>query len=76
MSDIGIKVKLFGLGGAGMHIVNAFDQKSGGLMECHLLDTDAKALASMQTVDSHIIGKEVCRGLGCGGDVELAKHHF
>lgn len=73
MSDIGIKVKLFGLGGAGMHIVNAFDQKSGGLMECHLLDTDAKALASMQTVDSHIIGKEVCRGLGCGGDVELAK---
>ena len=59
MSDIGIKVKLFGLGGAGMHIVNAFDQKSGGLMECHLLDTDAKALASMQTVDSHIIGKEV-----------------
>lgn len=73
MNDIAIKVKLFGLGGAGMHIVNAFDQESGGLAECYLLDTDAKALATMQTVNSHLIGKEQCRGLGCGGDVELAR---
>lgn len=72
MNDVGIKVKLFGLGGAGMHIVNAFDQESGGLVECHLLDTDAKALTTMQAVNSHLIGKELCRGLGCGGDVNLA----
>ena len=73
MNTVGIKVKLLGLGGAGVHIVNAFDQKSSGLLECHVLDTDAKALATMQSVDSHLIGKEVCRGLGSGGDLELAK---
>ena len=73
MNTVGIKVKLLGLGGAGVHIVNAFDQKSSGLLECHVLDTDAKALATMQSVDSHLIGKEVCRGLGSGGDVELAE---
>lgn len=73
MINVGIKVKLLGLGGAGMHIVNAFDLKSSGLVECHLLDTDAKALATMQVANSHLIGKELCRGLGCGGDVDLAK---
>ena len=73
MNTEGIKVKLLGLGGAGVHIVNAFDQKSSGLVECHVLDTDAKALATMQSVDSHLIGKEVCRGLGSGGDLELAE---
>ena len=50
MNTVGIKVKLLGLGGAGVHIVNAFDQKSSGLVECHVLDTDAKALATMQSV--------------------------
>ena len=48
MNTVGIKVKLLGLGGAGVHIVNAFDQKSSGLVECHVLDTDAKAIAAMQ----------------------------
>ena len=73
MNTVGIKVKLFGLGGAGVHIVNAFDHKSSGLLECHALDTDAKALATTQSLDSHLIGKEVCRGLGSGGDVEIAE---
>lgn len=73
MNDVAIKVKILGLGGAGAHIVNAFDQQSNGLVDCYLLDTDAKALSGMQTVESHLIGKELCRGLGCGGDVDLAK---
>ena len=73
MNTVGIKVKLLGLGGAGLNIVNAFDQKSSGLVECHVLDTDAKAIAAMQLTDTHLIGKEVCRGLGSGGDVGLAE---
>lgn len=73
MNDVGIKVKLFGLGGAGMHIVDLFAQESGGSFECHILDTDAKAMAAMQNVETHLVGNDICRGLGCGGDVDLAK---
>ncbi len=73
MNDVGIKVKLFGLGGAGMHIVDAFAQESNGLFECHTLDTDAKAITTTQNTESHLIGKEICRGLGSGGDIDLAE---
>lgn len=73
MNDIGIKVKLFGLGGAGMHIVDTFARESNGSVECHLLDTDAKALATMSNAETHLIGKELCRGLGSGGDLDLAR---
>ena len=54
MNISGIKIKLLGVGGAGIHIVNSFDQKSNELVECYALDTDAKALSSIKVEESHL----------------------
>ena len=73
MNDHNLQVKLFGLGGAGMNIVEAFAKETTLPVECRLLDTDAKAIESVRQGQAHLIGRELCRGLGCGGDVDLAK---
>ena len=73
MKDHSIQVKLFGLGGAGMNIVEAFAKESLMPVECRLLDTDAVATEAVRHGRVHLIGQDHCRGLGCGGDIALAK---
>lgn len=42
-------------------------------VECRLLDTDAVAAEAVRHGLVHLVGKDLCRGLGCGGDIALAK---
>ena len=67
MKDHSIQVKLFGLGGAGMNVVEAFAKESSMPVECRLLDTDAVATEAVHHGRVHLIGQDYCRGLGCGG---------
>ncbi len=73
MDTFSLKVKLFGLGGAGVNIVDLFAKENVSNVECFLLDTDAKAIQSVQYAHSQLLGQSICRGLGCGGDSKLAK---
>lgn len=73
MDTISLKVKLFGLGGAGVNIVDIFARESVSMVDCFLLDTDAKSIQSVQHGNPQLLGQSICRGLGCGGDTKLAK---
>lgn len=56
-----------------MNIVEAFAKETSMPIECRLLDTDAKAIDGVRHGLVHLVGQDTCRGLGCGGDIALAK---
>jgi cell division protein FtsZ len=68
-----LKIKFFGIGGAGCHAADYLASAGFGDMEFHIMDADAKALLSCQIPQKHVLGSSVTRGLGVGGDAELAK---
>ncbi|MEI6084308.1 MAG: cell division protein FtsZ [Verrucomicrobiota bacterium] len=65
-----IRLKLFGVGGAGG---NAVSQIAGALtgIDVVAVNTDLQALNGMADVEKMQIGSAVTHGLGAGGDVEL-----
>lgn len=67
------KVRIFGLGGAGALIVDLFAAQALNSVECFALDSDSKSLESIKSAKSLLVGKEICRGIGCGGDLQLAQ---
>lgn len=68
-----LKVRVLGLGGAGSLIVDTFCNQASANVECYALDSDSKFLGSMKSAKTMLVGQEVCRGIGCGGDIELAQ---
>lgn len=65
-----IRLKLFGVGGAGG---NAVGQIAGALtgLEAYAVNTDMQALTSLTGVEKVQIGTAVTHGLGTGGEIEL-----
>lgn len=65
-----IRLKLFGVGGAGG---NAVGQIAGALtgLEAYAVNTDLQALTSLTGVEKVQIGAAVTHGLGTGGEIEL-----
>lgn len=66
------QVRVLGLGGAGSLIVDLWAKQATSSADCLALDSDAKFLESINSAKPLLVGKEICRGIGCGGDFDLA----
>lgn len=70
---VGAKIKVFGIGGAGLNAVN--NMIRGGLegVEFYAANTDAQALASSIAPNRIQLGSEITRGLGAGADPDIGE---
>lgn len=72
-SEISLNVKVLGLGGAGLNIIEAFSVADHPGVTRYALDSDARALETISKADTMLVGQSICRGLGCGGDFKTAE---
>lgn len=68
-----LNIKFFGVGGAGCHAADYLADTGFFDMDFLVMDTDAKALSACQIAQKYSLGSSITRGLGVGGDSELAK---
>ena len=69
------RIKVIGVGGAGNNAVDRIRLEMevlDGLRLC-CVNTDMKTLADSLVGEQHLLGRNLTRGLGCGGDPELGK---
>lgn len=67
------KVRLIGLGGAGLNIMSRVASEGGDSKLMTVLDTDVRALKSSRAAVRLQLGGEVTHGMGCGGDPDLGR---
>lgn len=65
------KIKVFGIGGAGLNAVNNMIRSGLEGVEFFAANTDAQALASALATNKLQLGDEVTRGLGAGADPDV-----
>lgn len=63
-----LRVKVIGLGGGGSNMLNAIDRKAYPQVEYCVVNSDAQALQQSAVDNKILVGKQVTRGLGAGGD--------
>ena len=66
-------ILLIGLGGAGCAMVSRLAPRLPAEIKILLVDTDTRPLAENPALESVQIGRAVCRGMGSGGEIGLAK---
>ncbi len=70
-----VRIKIVGVGGAGNNAVDRIrmdmEQLDGLSLAC--VNTDLKTLSDSPVGETHLIGRNITRGLGTGGDPELGK---
>jgi cell division protein FtsZ len=67
-----LTIKFIGVGGAGCHAAEFLSQMDFVGMEFWAVNTDARALAGCKVPKQYQLGIQSTRGLGTGGDAELA----
>ena len=70
------RIKVIGVGGAGNNTVDRIRlemEVMNGLELC-CVNTDMRTLADSPVGDQHLLGRNLTRGLGCGGDPQLGKN--
>lgn len=67
------RIKVIGVGGGGGNALNRMVETGLQGIEFWAVNTDAQALAHHKCGNRMQIGKEVTRGLGCGGNPEIGK---
>lgn len=65
------RIKVFGIGGAGVNAVNNMIRSGLQGVEFFAANTDAQALASADAQNRIHLGEEVTRGLGAGADPDI-----
>ena len=65
------RIKIIGVGGAGIQIIERLGAPIFELVERLAIDTDFRQLASIHRASKHPIGMQVTRGLSTGGESEL-----
>lgn len=73
LTDRNIAIKLVGVGGAGSNAVDRLKMENLERLQLAVINTDHQALASSPVQDKVLIGMNVTRGLGAGGDPELGR---
>lgn len=73
VSDNRAKIKVFGIGGAGLNAVNNMIRSGLEGVEFFAANTDAQALASSLPVNKIQLGDEITKGLGAGADPEIGQ---
>lgn len=71
-SDL-IRIKIFGLGGAGSNMINQLKLEEFGTVSRIAVNTDSQALASLQCDETVLLGASITRGLGTGGELDIGK---
>jgi cell division protein FtsZ len=73
LTDRNIAIKLVGVGGAGSNAVDRLKMENLERLQLAVINTDYQALASSPVQDKVLIGMNVTRGLGAGGDPERGR---
>lgn len=68
-----LRIKIFGLGGAGSNIISRLELSDFGAVSTIAVNTDTQALANLQCDEKALIGASITRGLGAGGELEIGK---
>ena len=66
-------IKIIGVGGAGSNAVDRLKMEQLGDVPLAVINTDSQALGSSPVQQKCMIGRHVTRGLGTGGDPDLAR---
>jgi cell division protein FtsZ len=67
------RIVVIGIGGAGTNAVNRMMDEHIDSVEFYVLNTDKQALATSKAPNRIVIGEEITKGLGAGGDPEKGK---
>ena len=68
-----IRISVIGIGGAGCNCVNRLCKQGIKSARTLCINTDGKHLNTIQSSEKLLIGRSVTRGLGAGGDPDIAK---
>lgn len=66
-------IKVIGVGGAGLAILERLARDSGVPSECVAMHTDAQALLASTAARKIQLGRDATTGLGCGGNPEVGQ---
>jgi len=66
-------IKIIGVGGAGSNAVDRLKMENLDRLQLACINTDSQALASSPVQEKLLIGKQITRGLGAGGDPEIGR---
>ena len=73
LTDRSIAIKLVGVGGAGSNAIDRLKMDNLERLQLAVINTDLQALSSSPVQDKVLIGGQVTRGLGTGGEPELGR---
>jgi len=68
----GLNIRFLGVGGAGCRIVEQIAGMGIAPDSCYVADTNGHELAAHRTAHRVLLGGKIMRGMGAGGDLELA----
>ena len=68
-----LRIKVVGVGGAGNNTLTRLDMMGMEIAETIAINTDAKAIKSVIAKDKILIGKNITKGLGAGGDPDVGE---
>ena len=67
------RIVVIGVGGAGTNAVNRMMDEHIDNVEFYVLNTDKQALATSKAPNRIVLGEEITKGLGAGGNPEIGK---
>lgn len=67
------RIVVIGVGGAGNNAVNRMIDDDVQNLEFYVCNTDKQALASSKAPNRIVLGEEITRGLGAGGDPDMGR---
>ena len=68
-----VKILVIGVGGGGSNAVNEMIDDEMKNIDFWVFNTDAQALATSKSANRLVLGEQVTKGLGAGGDPETGK---
>lgn len=68
-----VRIKVVGVGGAGGNAVNRMVEAGLAEVDFYAVNTDGQALDTSRAHQTLVIGNELTRGLGAGGDPEIGR---
>jgi cell division protein FtsZ len=71
LADRSITIKVIGLGGAGGNAVDRIKMENLDRLQLAVINTDLQALNASPVEEKVLIGSQITRGLGAGGDPDL-----
>lgn len=71
LGDRSVTIKVIGIGGAGGNAVDRIKMENLDRLQLSVINTDLQALNSSPVEEKLLIGSQITRGLGAGGDPDL-----